>query len=422
MSSELDTRLKKARLDLVLDVPFFGTLAFKLKMEADPAVKTSVTDGKRFGINPDYAATLTQAQLAGLLVESIGHCAMGHLWRKGTRDGSRWEKACDQVIWETIHGLQNATDGRITLPPSGKVDPSYVQLSAEEVYHRMREGDDQGKGKGKGKGGGEGGGGGGSDYQSPGSMAPPDGGEGQGDGDQDGDGQGNGGAPGSGRSRQEAAKEIEEDWKQAVAQAATVERQKNQGNLPAWMKQLVEELVEPKVPWHEHVREFCHRISREDYSFRRPNRRHLGRGFVLPSLQSERLGPMVGAFDTSGSIFCHPKLVQALLSELQGVLDICRPEAMHLISCDTQVHQNVEFVPGDNLLAFVPQGGGGTDFRPVFREIEKLPEPPACVIFLTDLWGDFPEVAPDYPVLWANYGDKNGKAPFGTTIFVPIDT
>lgn len=416
MSSELDTRLKKARLDLVLDVPFFGTLAFKLKMEADPSVKTSVTDGKRIGINPDYAATLTQAQLAGLLVESIGHCAMGHLWRKGGRDGDRWEKACDQVIWETIQGLQQATDGRVTLPPSGKVDPTYLKLSAEEVYHRMRDGEGDNNGNGDQDPNG--------DYQSPGTMAPPDQNDGDGDGKGDGkgDGQGQGNPPPGGQSAQDTAKELEEDWKQAVAQAATVERQKCQGNLPAWMKQLVDELIEPKVPWYEYVREFCHRLSREDYSFRRLNRRHLGRGFALPSLQSERLGPIVGAFDTSGSIFCYPELVQSLLSEFQGVLDICRPETMHLISCDTRIHQHVEFVPGDSLMTFQPEGGGGTDFRPIFEAIEQLPEPPACLIFLTDLWGTFPDKTPDYPVLWANYGDKDNKAPFGTTIFVPIDT
>jgi predicted metal-dependent peptidase len=417
MSSDLTARLKKARLDLVLDVPFFGTLAFKLKTEIDASKETAATDGVSIRINPDFAAKLTQPQLAGLLVEEIGHCAMGHLWRATGRDPGLWNKACDQVLWETIAGLQNATDGRISLPPTARVDPQYSGLAAEEVYHRMR----QNSGSDPSSGG--------DDYQSPGGMdapAKPDDKSGDGESDEEGEGKGEGECEGQGegegKGQTEPADNLEQEWQAAVAQAATVERQKSQGNLPAWMKRLVEELIEPRVPWYEYIREFCHRLAREDYSFRRVNRRHLARGFVLPSLHSERLGPIVGAFDTSGSIFGHPPLVQALLSELQGVLDICRPETLHLISCDTRIHQHIEFVPGDTLLGFEPQGGGGTDFRPIFQAADALPEPPACLIFLTDLYGTFPDHAPDYPVLWANYGDPANKAPFGTTIFVPIDT
>lgn len=413
----LTDRLKRTRLNLIMDAPFFGTLAFKLETIIDPPSDkqnhTAMTDGKTIRINPEFAAKLTDPQLTGLMVECIGHCAMGHLWRRGGRDMGGWNKAADQAIWEIISKLQQATDGRVTMPPNGTCDPRFNNLSTEEIYSLMQQEQQQG---GKPP----------EDYQSPGAFenpAPdpepqPGDGEGEGEGDGQGKDNGGGGTPG-GAAPPES---LQDTWKSAVSQAATVERQKNQGKLPAWMKSMVDELIEPKVPWTEHVREFCHRLSRDDYSFRRPNRRFLSRGFVLPSLMSERLGPIVGAFDTSGSIFGHPQLIQAILSEFQGVLDLCRPEQMVLIDCDTRVHQQVEYQPGDDLRSFVPQGGGGTDFRPIFEAIEALPEPPACLIFLTDLWGTFPKTPPDYPVLWANFGHPHEKAPFGTTIFVPIDT
>lgn len=413
----LTERLKKTRLNLILDAPFFGTLAFKLDTTPDASVPSALTDGKTIKINPEFAGKLTNPQLSGLMVECIIHCAMGHLWRRGTRDTSLWNKAADQATWDIISKLQEATDGRILMPPTGNVNPSYQNLSVEEIYHQMqKEGDGNGNGQGDGPNGG---------YQSPGAFenpapdSPPDDGKGDGDGDgDDSDGDGDGQDQGKGGSPQQS---LQDEWKTAVAQAATVERQKGMGNLPAWMKTMVDDLLEPKVPWTEHVREFCHRQSREDFSFRRPNRRLLQHGFILPSLRSERLGPMVGAFDTSGSIFGYPELIQAILSEFQGVLDLCRPEQMLLIDCDTQVHQRVEYLPGDDLRGFEPQGGGGTDFRPVFAEIEKLPEPPACLIFLTDLEGTFPRQAPEYPVLWANFGNPRLEAPFGRTIHVPID-
>jgi predicted metal-dependent peptidase len=413
----LSDRLSKARLNLILDAPFFGTLAFKLKVQPDPSVPTSHVDGKTIRINPDYAAKLTEPQLNGQIIENILHCAQGHLWRKGARDLDRWNAAADQTSWEIISKLQQATDGRISMPPNGHCKPQYANLSTEEVYHLLEQEDSKGKQQGQPPPQG---------YQSPGSFdqpapdAPPDNNDSPNNqpGDGDGDSPGGDSAP---SPQPPPPESLEDEWKEAVVTAATTERQRQQGNLPAWMKHLIEELVEPKVPWTEYVREFCHRLTRDDYSFRRPNRRFLQRGFILPSLQSESLGPIIGAFDTSGSIFCHPQLVQAILSEFQGVLDLCRPEKMLLIDCDTQVHQTKEYFPGDSLLEFVPQGGGGTDFRPIFRAAEQLPEPPACLIFLTDLWGTFPDTPPDFPVLWANFGDPTEKAPFGTTIHVPID-
>ena len=406
--SNLEKRLRTCRINLISDLPFFGTLAFKLGTVIDESIPTACVDGITLRISPHYAAKLTDPQLAGLLVEEIGHCAMGHIWREGTRVHKTWNQACDQTLWETILKLTPATDGRVALSPDCRWDSQYANLSAEEIYHLMQQKSGAGQGTvGQGDEGASSPG----EFQQPPPPAPGAAGDGPSD---------SSGVAGSAPGQVEPG-DVEQDWKSAVAQGATVERQRGQGNVPAWLKMLVEDLTEPRVPWADYVREFCHRLARDDYSFRRPNRRLLGRGFVLPSLHSETLGPIIGAFDTSGSIAGVPKLVTDMLSEFQGVLDLCRPEKLVLIDCDTRTHQCVKFVPGDDLRAFVPTGGGGTDFRPVFADIEAMDEPPACLIFLTDLEGRFPDHSPDYPVLWANFGNPKAKAPFGHTIFVPIE-
>ena len=46
-------------------------------------------------------------------------------------------------------------------------------------------------------------------------------------------------------------------------------------------------------------------------------------------------------------------------------------------------------------------GGGGTDFRPVFRYIDEHYElDPSLLIFFTDGYGAYPERPPQYPVMW----------------------
>ena len=65
------------------------------------------------------------------------------------------------------------------------------------------------------------------------------------------------------------------------------------------------------------------------------------------------------------------------------------------------------------------KGGGGTDFRPVFDLVEHQGVTPSCLVYLTDLQcSRFPEIPPDYPVLWVNTDPGFGTAspPFGRII------
>ena len=49
-----------------------------------------------------------------------------------------------------------------------------------------------------------------------------------------------------------------------------------------------------------------------------------------------------------------------------------------------------------------PEGGGGTDFRPFFERIAKGYDTstPLVSVYLTDGYGEFPDVPPAFPILW----------------------
>jgi predicted metal-dependent peptidase len=73
---------------------------------------------------------------------------------------------------------------------------------------------------------------------------------------------------------------------------------------------------------------------------------------------------------------------------------------------------------GDHFQAPAVCGRGGTDFRPVFAHVEAENVQPACLIYLTDLEGSYPETEPDYPVLWI--ATTNHRATWGETIRLDI--
>jgi predicted metal-dependent peptidase len=108
------------------------------------------------------------------------------------------------------------------------------------------------------------------------------------------------------------------------------------------------------------------------------------------------------------------------MSELLDILQTCRPERVHVLSCDAKVHTHTELADANELLANAPEmkGGGGTAFEPVFQWVEAHRIEPCVLIYFTDLMGSFPREAPPYPVVWVS--THPGEAPFGETIIIDL--
>ena len=52
-------KLTKARAGLILDNPFFGSLALRLQLVADPECETAWTDGQKLGYHPEFILGLS---------------------------------------------------------------------------------------------------------------------------------------------------------------------------------------------------------------------------------------------------------------------------------------------------------------------------------------------------------------------------
>jgi len=363
-------RMAKARTLLVLDHPFFGALALRLNTAPEPGVGTMATDGKNIRYDPKWVATLDDHELRGVLAHEVMHCAQGHVWRRGGRDMHRWNVACDLAINPII------TEAGLRLPQGAMLpDPGQAGKAAEEIYAGLPQMPNGGKGKGKG-------------VPDPGGCGAVE-----------------DGAANPGEARAEAA-----EWKVAVSQAAQAARMA--GKLPASLARLVNEIVNPAVPWATLLRDFVERSARNDYAWSRPNTRHLGRGIVLPGLVSEELPAVVVAVDTSGSI--GQAELATFAAEASGVLEAYQT-TIELVYCDAEVAGHRTITREDLPLQLEPKGGGGTDFRPVFAWVAEQGLTPACLIYLTDMYGSFPDDEPEYPVLWISTTNIE-KAPFGEVV------
>src|SRR5271157_4274071 len=96
-------KLTRARVQLILSQPFFGTLSLRLKLITG-TLPTMATDGSRIVYNPSFVDQLKPAELEGTLAHEVLHCALGHHCRRGQRDARLWNEAADLAINPILMG------------------------------------------------------------------------------------------------------------------------------------------------------------------------------------------------------------------------------------------------------------------------------------------------------------------------------
>jgi len=379
--------IARARVQLVLGkdakAAFFATLALRLKPEVDWNLDTAATDGRRLSYSPEFVNSLSPEQRVGLLAHEVMHNAMAHAARQGARDHALYNEAADLAVNPILREAGFTLPPGALFPGQGKHADLPEGLSAEEYYARLQAKQQQDSQDGQ-----------------PGQPGKP------------GDDPGGCGAvvPAPDQAGQQ---EIEAEWQVATAQAASAA--KGKGELPGMLGRLVQEIVEPTVPWQDVLREFVTRsvMARDDYSWSVPNRRFIAQGLYMPSLRSEGMGEIVVAVDTSGSI--DDAQLKRFAGELNGILD-CHPCRVVVLYCDDAIQgEPVYWEPADGPLTLESRGGGGTSHLPIWAWLKQHDAEPACVVCLTDGYTSFGS-DPGVPVLWAMTTER--KPPFGQTVRV----
>jgi len=353
-------KLIKARMNLLFDQPFFGTLAMRLQMieKNDMYMPTMGVDGVHLFYDAKFVETQPIKHLTTVIAHEVMHCALLHVGsiRMQHREPRRWNLAIDYAANALL-----VAEGFDVVAANGLWNANYNNMSAEHIYSLLNE---QADGK---------------PMDTHMETAPTENG----------------------------ASQLEADWKAAVAQAT------KQGNVSADLKRLFKHLEEPTINWKAELRDFAVQRSKNDYAWSRPNKHYLP--LILLSLYSEDLGPIAVVGDTSGSI--DGPTFDVFGTEICAIAAETRPEMTYIISCDTRVKNWQEFPRGD---VVTPEfkGGGGTDFRPPFAELEKRGIEPACLVYLTDGYGTFPDSPPAYPVLWVMTTDV--QPPWGQCLRIEI--
>jgi predicted metal-dependent peptidase len=387
-----ERKLSKVKIALMRNpkFAFWSGILMVGKTSIVDGLPTAATNGRDEMYGREFVEKLGEKELAFVILHEAMHKCYRHLttWRK------LWEEepmlanaAMDYVINLELADLGKAT-GVLAFPvidgkQLGLLDEKYRGMNTKQVYDLLKQQCQGGQG-----------------------------GEGSGLDEHDWEG--------AGELSDEDKKVLEKEIDRAIRQGVLAEKRVGQGAGGRSLE--LEDLLNPQVNWREVLREYVKSIcsGKDASSWRKVNRRFLSSDTYMPTLVSERVGHLVVAVDTSGSI--GGRELSNFLSEVKSIAEEVTPDKVDLLYWDGEVagHEEYDNSTVANIIDSTrPRGGGGTSPSCVSRYLREKSIKPECIIMLTDGYvGNDWGVDWEAPVLWVVAGNSSAVAATGQTIHI----
>ncbi len=384
-SKELTEALSKT----IMNYPFYAVLLMDLLRiyeGEDVPVPTAGVDGKNLFINSNFWSKLSIDERVFILCHEVMHVVLRHPQRtklymdRGVGpdfkkfSSMKMNHAEDYIINDML-----VKSGLKDMPEGGLLNPQYdCSMLADDVYCKLKDEDMQKQGPGQGD-----------------------------DGNWD--------------THMPAGKDAVEGVSEADVQRALKSAEataKAQGNMPAHLKRLIDDICEPQIDWTEQLQlEVTSAAGRDEATWARPHRKRLAvpPHVYMPGGCAHRAGVIVVFGDTSGSV--SDKEWAHFFGETASILEELKPEELWIGSCDTVAYGPHRMDSADELRTYKPEGGGGTHMPAIFDKLREKGIVPDTLIILTDGYTDFGE-HPGYPVIWGMTTDVT--APFGKNVHIKV--
>jgi predicted metal-dependent peptidase len=217
----------------------------------------------------------------------------------------------------------------------------------------------------------------------------------------------------------EEQEKMREEIERAIREGEMIAKKYGKGSAGSELG--LDDLLKPKVDWRAQLRDFVRSTCRkmEQSTWRRPNRRFLHQGIIMPTMQGKQIKSLGVCVDASGSMFCgNPTPFKRVMSEIDALTKQLGIDTLHLIYWDGAVCAHETYTPtsiGGWLKATQPRGGGGTNPACITPWLKEKGIKLDAAVVLTDGevpgWGQW-----TVPVLWLITG--KAQAGVGKTIHV----
>ena len=124
----IEQRIAKVKATLIVEQPYFGSIASYLKPKLNEDIKTFLSTPKTFEYNDDYINSKSDEELSFLLTNASMHQAFLHEQRIDSRMQWLWTLATDYAINCLL------VNNGLELPEDVNYDDRFDDLSAEAIY------------------------------------------------------------------------------------------------------------------------------------------------------------------------------------------------------------------------------------------------------------------------------------------------
>ena len=409
-SIDQSMRLKKAHVALMKHAEtalYSGIMLMGNSVVVDEEI-TAYTDGYNKKYGNKFISKLTDQELRALVLHENLHVALKHIGRfkNEFKDNPHLMNAsADYVVNDVITHLDDKS--LCKLPDGGLYHDKFHNWSVKQVYDYLKkENSERAK------------------------NAQSLEGEGSGDGDSqggkgDGNSQGGKGMPTKTLDEHDFSASEQMTPEQVGELSDKIDRALRQGGILAGrmgikMPRAIEELLEPKIDWRHELRDFVTSSTKgsEEFTWRRFNKRLMANDIYMPSLETNSVGELIIAIDTSGSIGSLE--LTEFASELASICSVCSPSGVRVLWWDTEVHGEQKFEPSqyENIAKLLkPLGGGGTHVSSVSEYINKHKIVAEGVIVFTDGYVENDiQWNISAPTMWLVTQNENLKVPSGKII------
>ena len=213
---------------------------------------------------------------------------------------------------------------------------------------------------------------------------------------------------------EEQQEDLDKKINQAIQEASVLA-----GVMGADLPKQISELLNPEPDFKTVTQEFFQSTTRgtDEYTFRQFNRKRLADNLYRPSTYCERLGRVIIANDTSGSI--GGEAMAKWLDWMAYLCDQCSPDEVQVLWWDSRVVGDQTLTGSYSNLREVlkPIGGGGTVVSSVAEYIKAEHIEADCVIVFTDGYTES-DIKWDIniPTLWIVTDNLSFKPPVGRVV------
>ena len=309
-----EVRIKRGHIAMMKhpETALYSGVMMMGETSVDDKPITAYTDGvnKRYG-----RAFLTQmckedAEVNGIILHENLHIVLRHtIYGKDMfmENKDRANRAADYVVNGIIMAIKDKK--LVKLPDGGLYDPRFDNMNMRQVYNILKD-EEGGGGGGKGK---------------PDPNGDPSNGNGSGRGEYQFDEH-----DFSADMTDEELKEMDGKIDRAIREGAILA-----GRLGVDLPRAITEMLEPQVDWRREMQDFVSSTckGKDEYTWRRFNRRMLPNDIFLPTVENETIGEIVVPIDTSGSI--GQDQLNEFASEQVSNAEAVRPEAIRILWWDT---------------------------------------------------------------------------------------